>query len=50
MLTLGGHNRELVSPARNPGTNSARLWPPVPGAEKQEGLGPVLGDAEVERP
>lgn len=29
MLTLGGHNRELVSPAGNPDTNSARLCPPV---------------------
>lgn len=50
MLSLGSHNREPVSPAGNPGTNSARLGPPVPGAEEQGGLGPVLGDPEVEGP
>lgn len=38
MLTLGGHNRELVSPAGNPGTNSARLCPPVLWEEKQGGM------------
>ena len=50
MLTLGSHNRELVSPAGNPGTNSARLWPPVPGAEEQGCRALTLGILRLRGP